>query len=59
MTNVGSLLDNWSLVNLMNKHLSKPYNHVIANVFIWLAGFIESWGRGLRISAVHLGQIIY
>ena len=29
----------------MNKHTSKPYNPNIAYVF-YLAGFIESWGRG-------------
>ncbi len=31
----------------MNKHTSKPYNPNIAYVF-YLAGFIESWGRGVE-----------
>lgn len=31
----------------MRKHASKPYNPSIANVF-YLAGFIESWGRGIE-----------
>ena len=31
----------------MSKHASKPYNPAIANVF-YLAGFIESWGRGIE-----------
>lgn len=30
---------------MMSKHASKPYNPSIANVY-YLAGFIESWGRG-------------
>ena len=31
----------------MSKHASKPYNPAIANAF-YLAGFIESWGRGIE-----------
>ena len=31
----------------MSKHASRPYNPSIANVF-YLAGFIESWGRGIE-----------
>lgn len=31
----------------MNKHASSPYNPNIAYVF-YLAGFIESWGRGIE-----------
>lgn len=31
----------------MGKHVSRPYNPNIANVF-YLAGFIESWGRGIE-----------
>ena len=31
----------------MSKHASKPYNPSIANVY-YLAGFIESWGRGIE-----------
>ena len=34
-------------INLYEKHTSKPYNPLIANVF-FLAGFIESWGRGFE-----------
>ena len=37
----------WTLEKLMNKHTSKPYNPNIAYVF-YLAGFIESWGRGVE-----------
>lgn len=32
---------------MMSKHASKPYNPSIANVY-YLAGFIESWGRGIE-----------
>lgn len=38
---------NWTLENLMRKHASSPYNPNIAHVF-YLAGFIESWGRGVE-----------
>ncbi len=31
----------------MSKHASKPFNPNIAHVF-YLAGFIESWGRGIE-----------
>lgn len=31
----------------MRKHVSSPYNPNIAHVF-YLAGFIESWGRGIE-----------
>ena len=47
VANVGSLPENWTLDNLMKKHASQPYNPDIANVF-YLAGFIESWGRGVE-----------
>lgn len=47
VANIGSLPENWTLDNLMSKHASKPYNPDIANVF-YLAGFIESWGRGVE-----------
>ncbi len=36
-----------TLENLMSKHASSPYNPNIAHVF-YLAGFIESWGRGIE-----------
>jgi len=44
--NVGELPKDWTVETLMQKHSSKPYNPAIANVF-FLAGFIESWGRGI------------
>ena len=47
VANIGSLPENWSSENLMNKHASNPYNPNIAYVF-YLAGFIESWGRGVE-----------
>ena len=45
--NVGRLPENWTLENLMGKHASLPYNPDIAHIF-YLAGFIESWGRGIE-----------
>ena len=47
IANIGSLPENWTVNNLLNKHASKPYNPNIAHVF-YLAGFIESWGRGIE-----------
>ena len=47
VANVGSLPEDWTLEKLMSKHTSKPYNPNIAYVF-YLAGFIESWGRGVE-----------
>ena len=47
IANCGSLPENWTVENLMQKHASKPYNPGIAHVF-YLAGFIESWGRGIE-----------
>lgn len=47
IANCGKLPENWTVENLMGKHASKPYNPSIANVF-YLAGFIESWGRGIE-----------
>ena len=47
VANVGSLPEDWTLEKLINKHTSKPYNPNIAYVF-YLAGFIESWGRGVE-----------
>ena len=44
--NTGELPNNWTIETLKQKHPSKPYNPAIANVF-FLAGFIESWGRGI------------
>ena len=47
IANCGQLPENWTIENLMGKHASKPYNPNIAHVF-YLAGFIESWGRGIE-----------
>ena len=47
MANIGRLPETWTLENLMGKHASLPYNPYIAHVF-YLAGFIESWGRGVE-----------
>ena len=47
IANVGSLPEDWTLEKLMSKHASTPYNPNIANVF-YLAGYIESWGRGIE-----------
>ena len=47
IANCGCLPENWTLENLMRKHASSSYNPNIAHVF-YLAGFIESWGRGIE-----------
>ena len=47
IANCGLLPENWTLENLIRKHASSPYNPNIAHVF-YLAGFIESWGRGIE-----------
>ena len=47
IANIGQLPENWSLETLMNKHASRPNNPNIADTF-YLAGFIESWGRGIE-----------
>jgi ATP-dependent DNA helicase RecG len=47
IANIGQLPEDWTLENLLNKHASRPYNPNIANTF-YLAGFIESWGRGIE-----------
>lgn len=44
--NSGELPENWTIETLLKKHSSKPYNPTIANVF-FLAGYVESWGRGI------------
>lgn len=45
--NIGRLPESWTIQDLMDKHNSLPYNPDIANVF-YLAGYIESWGRGIE-----------
>lgn len=47
IANCGCLPENWTLEKLMSKHASSPYNPNIAHAF-YLAGFIESWGRGVE-----------
>ena len=47
IANCGQLPENWTVDSLMSKHVSRPYNPSIANVY-YLAGFIESWGRGIE-----------
>jgi ATP-dependent DNA helicase RecG len=47
IANCGRLPENWSTEKLMEKHSSEPFNPNIAHVF-YLAGFIESWGRGIE-----------
>lgn len=41
------LPENWSAEKLMKTHSSEPFNPNIAHGF-YLAGFIESWGRGVE-----------
>lgn len=47
IANTGYLPEHWTIENLMSKHASRPYNPNIAYIF-YLAGFIESWGRGIE-----------
>ena len=47
ITNVGKLPDHWTEETLYQKPGSKSYNPNIAHVF-YLAGHIESWGRGIE-----------
>lgn len=43
--NPGELPENFTVETLLTVHESRPRNQLIARVF-YLAGFIESWGRG-------------
>jgi ATP-dependent DNA helicase RecG len=43
--NPGELPENFTIETLLTVHESRPRNQLIARVF-YLAGFIESWGRG-------------
>jgi hypothetical protein len=45
--NEGRLPENWTISQLKEKHPSKPFNPVIANVF-FRAGLIEAWGGGIE-----------
>ena len=47
VANICSLPYDFTADNLMQKHASNPYNPNIANT-LYLAGFIESWGRGVE-----------
>lgn len=47
IANCGRLPQDWTIENLMSKHVSTPFNPSIAHTF-YLAGFIESWGRGIE-----------
>lgn len=46
--NPGQLPPDWSPDRLLAKHVSQPANPDIANTF-FLAGEIESWGRGIDL----------
>jgi ATP-dependent DNA helicase RecG len=46
--NPGQLPPDWSLARLMTKHPSQPANPDIARA-LFLAGKIESWGRGIDL----------
>ncbi len=43
----GALPDGYTIDTLLGDHASKPRSKNIAAVF-YRAGFIESWGRGIR-----------
>lgn len=45
--NYGNLPEGITFEQFMNEHSSCPRNRLIARVF-YLAGFIESWGRGIN-----------
>jgi len=46
--NPGKLPPSITIEQLKKKHGSEPRNRLIANVF-FMAGYIESWGRGIEI----------
>ncbi|MCK9473747.1 RNA-binding domain-containing protein [Sulfurimonas sp.] len=47
MWNAGDLPPHWTIETLLQKHSSEPHNPAIAYPF-FLAGYIESWGRGIE-----------
>ena len=47
MWNAGDLPYNWTIDTLLRKHSSEPHNPLVAYPF-FLAGYIESWGRGIE-----------
>lgn len=46
--NPGELPESMTIEKLLGTHGSEPRNRLIANVF-FMAGYIESWGRGINI----------
>ena len=48
---------NRTVESLLIKYPSRPFNPNIANVF-YLAGFIESWGRGIEKYVMPVNRII-
>jgi ATP-dependent DNA helicase RecG len=46
--NPGELPETLTIERLKEKHGSEPRNRLIANAF-FMAGYIESWGRGIEI----------
>ncbi len=46
--NPGKLPDSWTVEELKGNHPSHPRNRRIAEAF-FKAGYIESWGRGIRV----------
>lgn len=44
--NSGHLPDGWTVKELLQAHMSEPYNPLIANAF-FRTGDIEAWGRGI------------
>jgi ATP-dependent DNA helicase RecG len=44
--NEGRLPEDFTIETLLEKHPSRPYNKIIADIF-FKAGFIEAWGRGI------------
>ncbi|MGE8351479.1 MAG: ATP-binding protein [Pseudomonas protegens] len=49
--NPGQLPERWTQEQLLAKHPSHPFNPLLASAF-FRAGYVESWGRGLRKSLV-------
>ncbi len=45
--NNGFIPDGWTVQNLLEQHISRPHNPLIAGAF-FRTGDIESWGRGIE-----------
>ncbi len=54
--NDGTLPENFTIDMLLNDHTSKPRNKNIAHIF-YMAGFIESWGRGIDKMRMGLSEV--